>query len=59
MPVIDASSVEKSYGARRVLAGVDLTIHSQDRVGLVGRNGCGKSTLARIRARIEMPDNGR
>lgn len=59
MPVIDASSVEKSYGARRVLAGVDLTIHSQDRIGLVGRNGCGKSTLARILAGIEMPDNGR
>lgn len=59
MPVIDASSIEKSYGARRVLTSVDLTIHSQDRVGLVGRNGCGKSTLARILAGLETPDGGR
>jgi ATP-binding cassette subfamily F protein uup len=59
MPVIDASAIEKSYGARRVLSSVDLTIHSQDRVGLVGRNGCGKSTLARILAGLETPDGGR
>jgi ATP-binding cassette subfamily F protein uup len=58
MPLINASGIEKSYGARRVLAGVDLTIHGQDRVGLVGRNGSGKSTLARIIAGIESPDSG-
>jgi ATP-binding cassette subfamily F protein uup len=59
MPVIDASGIERSYGARRVLAGVDLTIRSQERVGLVGRNGCGKSTLARILAGSEIADSGK
>jgi ATP-binding cassette subfamily F protein uup len=59
MPVIDASGLEKSYGARRVLAGVDLTLRSRERVGLVGRNGSGKSTLGRILAGLESPDAGR
>lgn len=59
MPVIDASGIERSYGVRSVLSGVDLTIRSQERVGLVGRNGCGKSTLGRILAGIESPDSGR
>ncbi len=58
MSVIDASGIEKSYGLRRVLAGVDLTIRSGERVGLVGRNGCGKSTLGRILAGIEECDAG-
>jgi ATP-binding cassette subfamily F protein uup len=59
VPVIDASGIEKSYGARRVLAGVDLTIRGRERVGLVGRNGCGKSTLGRILAGLESADGGR
>jgi ATP-binding cassette subfamily F protein uup len=58
MPVIDASGLEKSYGPRRVLRGVDLTLRGQERVGLVGRNGCGKSTLGRILAGLEAPDGG-
>jgi len=58
MPVVDASGIEKSYGARRVLAGVDLTLRSRERVGLVGRNGSGKSTLGRILAGLESPDTG-
>jgi ATP-binding cassette subfamily F protein uup len=58
MSVVDATGIEKSYGARQVLAGVDLTIAAQDRVGLVGRNGCGKSTLGRILAGLEQPDGG-
>jgi ATP-binding cassette subfamily F protein uup len=59
VPVIDASGIEKSYGARRVLGGVDLTLGERERVGLVGRNGCGKSTLARILVGLESPDAGR
>ncbi|MDH3686588.1 MAG: ABC-F family ATP-binding cassette domain-containing protein [Myxococcales bacterium] len=58
MSVIAGSGIEKSYGARRVLAGVSLTLGSRERVGLVGRNGCGKSTLARILAGLETPDSG-
>ena len=58
MSVIDASGLAKSYGPRRVLAGVDLALRPHERVGLVGRNGCGKSTLGRILAGIEAPDTG-
>ena len=58
MPVIDASGIEKSYAGRRVLAGVDLTLDGQERVGLLGRNGCGKTTLGRILAGLESPDGG-
>ena len=59
MPIIDASGIEKSYAGRRVLAGVDLTLEGQECVGLLGRNGCGKTTLARILAGLESPDGGR
>jgi ATP-binding cassette subfamily F protein uup len=58
MPVVDASGLEKSYGPRQVLAGVDLTLRSHERVGLVGLNGSGKSTLGRILAGLEVPDAG-
>jgi ATP-binding cassette subfamily F protein 3 len=40
----------KSYGNRRVLSGLDLTIESGERLVVVGRNGAGKTTLLRILA---------
>ena len=58
MPVIDATGLEKSYGPRSVLGGVDLTLRRGERVGLVGLNGSGKSTLGRILAGLEVPDGG-
>jgi ABC transport system ATP-binding/permease protein len=58
MPVITLTSIEKSYGSRTVLSGVELTVRTGERVGVVGRNGTGKSTLARIVAGIEPPDQG-
>jgi ATP-binding cassette subfamily F protein uup len=48
----------KSFGPHSVLAGVDLTINTGERVGLVGANGSGKSTLARILAGQDVPDTG-
>jgi ATP-binding cassette subfamily F protein uup len=59
VPVLDATALEKSYAARSLLHGVDLTLRRGERVGLVGLNGCGKSTLARILAGVEPPDEGR
>ncbi len=58
MPILDAQSVTRSYGARVVLGGVSLTLVAGDRVGLVGANGSGKSTLGRILAGVEEPDAG-
>jgi ATP-binding cassette subfamily F protein uup len=58
MPVLDALALRKSLGVRTLLDGVSLTIEEGERVGLVGANGCGKSTLARILASIDPPDGG-
>lgn len=56
--VVEASGVSKAYD-RLVFQGVDLLIERGDRVGIVGRNGEGKSTLSRLLAGIEEPTSGR
>lgn len=58
MPILDAQSLTRAYGARTVLGGATLTLEGGDRVGLVGANGSGKSTLGRILAGVEEPDSG-
>ncbi|ONK13746.1 ABC-F family ATP-binding cassette domain-containing protein [Streptomyces sp. MP131-18] len=52
-------SVRKVYGTRAVLDGVSLGVGEGDRIGVVGRNGDGKSTLVRVIAGQEPPDEGR
>src|SRR3954471_10808077 len=56
--LVNLHSVEKGYGPRPVLRGVTLGLAAGDRVGVVGRNGEGKSTLLRLIAGIETPDAG-
>ncbi|HST56785.1 MAG TPA: ABC-F family ATP-binding cassette domain-containing protein [Solirubrobacteraceae bacterium] len=56
--LINLKSVEKGYGSRSVLHDVTLGISAGDRVGVVGRNGDGKSTLLRLIAGVELPDAG-
>ena len=46
-PIIEASGIHAWYGSSHVLHGVDLTVHAGETVGLLGRNGMGKSTLIR------------
>ncbi|MEN3333317.1 MAG: ATP-binding cassette, subfamily er 3 [Blastocatellia bacterium] len=50
--------VHKSYGAHDVLRGVTLQINPGERVGLVGRNGAGKTTIFRLLTRREEADSG-
>ena len=58
MIVLSAQNVAKSFGVNEVLKDVSFTLQQGDRMGLVGVNGCGKSTLMRIIAGLESPDSG-
>lgn len=57
--MIGIENLHKSYGARRLFEGVRFKINARERIGLVGRNGHGKTTLFRIIAGLEKPDEGR
>ena len=56
--MLKASNISKRFGHEIVLEGVSLVINRGERVGLIGPNGCGKTTLLRIIAGIEAPDGG-
>ena len=58
MIILSAQHVAKSFGVNAVLRDVSLTVQQGDRIGLVGVNGCGKSTLMRILAGLDAQDGG-
>lgn len=57
--LVTLEGVEKSFGAVRALAGVDLSIASGECIGLVGHNGAGKSTLMHVLFGGVAPDRGK
>ncbi|MDP3969113.1 MAG: ABC-F family ATP-binding cassette domain-containing protein [Nocardioides sp.] len=57
--LVNLERVHKSYGVRPLLDGVSLGVGVTDRVGIVGRNGDGKTTLLELLAGREEPDQGR
>ena len=56
--ILTATEITVSYGERAVLDHATLAIDEGDRIGLVGRNGCGKTTFLRILAGLQSPDSG-
>ncbi len=57
MSVIYATDLSKHYGTRSILAGASLTIRTGERVGLVGLDVSGKTTLGRVLAGVETADS--
>jgi ATP-binding cassette subfamily F protein uup len=57
--LVNIESVSKAYGTRTLLDGVSLGLAEGDRIGVVGRNGGGKSTLLKLLAKTVQPDSGR
>jgi ATP-binding cassette subfamily F protein 3 len=58
MALLQMRGIVKSFGARTILDGLELDVEAGARVGVIGPNGGGKSTLMRILAGLEQPDAG-
>jgi ABC transport system ATP-binding/permease protein len=56
--LVNLKSVSKGYGSRSVLSDLTLGVAAGERIGIVGRNGDGKTTLLRLIAGAEQPDAG-
>ncbi|WP_141758270.1 ATP-binding cassette domain-containing protein, partial [Corynebacterium sp. HMSC068G04] len=57
--LINLENVTKSFGLKTLLDGVSLGVQTGDRIGIVGVNGGGKTTLLEVLTGIESPDSGR
>ncbi|MCK5525974.1 MAG: ABC-F family ATP-binding cassette domain-containing protein, partial [Candidatus Latescibacteria bacterium] len=58
MTLVRLEKVSKSYGAHTVLDHVSWQVEEGDRIGLIGLNGCGKTTLFRLMMETLSPDSG-
>jgi len=58
MALITLQNAQLAYGHVALLDHTDFALESQERVGLIGRNGTGKSSLLKILASLEKPDDG-
>jgi sulfonate transport system ATP-binding protein len=56
---VTVQGLGKSFGAKRVLEGVDLEVQAGQFVAVIGKSGCGKSTLLRLVVGLETPSEGR
>lgn len=57
--LVNLEAVGKAHGTRALLDAVSLGVNESDKIGVVGRNGDGKTTLIQVLARQEEPDAGR
>lgn len=58
MPMLEISGIYKAYRRQEILKGVTLTVKPGECVGIVGYNGCGKTTLLSILAGARKADRG-
>jgi ATP-binding cassette subfamily F protein 3 len=56
--MLSAHHIFKSFGIRLILQDISFSINPGERVGLIGPNGCGKTTLLQILAGMDKPDSG-
>ena len=56
--LISANELTLAYGHQNLLNGVTLSVAPGEKVGLVGRNGCGKTSLLKILAGVDQADSG-
>jgi lipopolysaccharide export system ATP-binding protein len=59
MSILETKHLVKTYGSRTVVKDVDITIRSGETVGLLGRNGAGKTTIFQMIVGLVKPDSGR
>ncbi|HPJ15483.1 MAG TPA: ABC-F family ATP-binding cassette domain-containing protein [Spirochaetota bacterium] len=56
--MVRINNISKSFGAKSLFSEISFNINSEERVGLVGKNGHGKTTLMRILCGLDSPDEG-
>jgi len=57
--VLEMKKVYKSYGDKVIMKGFDYTFKKGERIGIVGKNGTGKSTFLKVALQIVTPDSGK
>src|SRR5512135_2375826 len=57
-PVVEMRNIKKNFGAVQALRGIDLVLHHNEVLGLVGDNAAGKSTLMKVLSGAYIPDEG-
>jgi ATP-binding cassette subfamily F protein uup len=57
--ILELKKVHKSFGNNVILKGLDYTFKKGERIGIVGKNGCGKSTFLNMVMNLEQPDSGK
>lgn len=58
LPILTAKGITLGFGGMPLFGSIDLAVGPNERLGLVGRNGAGKSTFMKVLAQVTQPDSG-